>query len=157
MGLDSAGQRARMHACGASRVAAAEGAGELGGVPRAAHLISSCRACPCVLVRPKRDSALATLPPSLSRALSSPSLPPSLRLSLTLTLCLSLPLALLCVRVCAREREEPDRTVSDGAHMAAEELMEAAKASWERNNFADTARLFGVSHAELADVRTGPW
>jgi hypothetical protein len=39
----------------------------------------------------------------------------------------------------------------------AEELMEAAKASWERNNFADTSRLFGVSRAELDSVRTGPW
>ena len=30
-------------------------------------------------------------------------------------------------------------------------------ASWDRNNFSDTTRLFGVSRADLDHVKTGPW
>ena len=39
----------------------------------------------------------------------------------------------------------------------AEVLMEAAQASWVRNNFADTTRLFGFSRNDLEHVGTGPW
>ena len=39
----------------------------------------------------------------------------------------------------------------------AQVLMEAAQASWVRNNFADTTRLFGFSRNDLEHVGTGPW